>query len=114
MSRTLQVQDPVQLFSWECRKRLVNCTFEQYIPCHLHAVCSCDHLIPQEEGAESDDTRELRAIAGRTLCRAAWQGIHRARGLCHLRPLGDRGYPRSASSCSRVDHAGTLSTLMLP
>jgi hypothetical protein len=47
------------------------CTFEQYITCHRHAACACAHLTPHGEGAESDDTGELRALAGRTLCRAA-------------------------------------------
>jgi hypothetical protein len=48
------------------------------------------------------------------LCAVLHGKGYTVREVCHLRPLGDRGCPRSTSSCSRVDHAGTLSTLMLP
>ena len=77
------------------RKTLAHCTFEQYSSCQRHAACTCDHLPLHWEGTQSDDTRELRALDGRTLCRPAWQRMHRARGRCHLRPRGTGGGPRS-------------------
>ena len=77
------------------RKTLVYYTFEQYSFCHRHAACVRDHLPPHWEGAESDDTRELRALDGRTLCRTAWQRMHCARGRGHLRPHGAGGDLRS-------------------
>ena len=85
-------------------KRLAYCTFEQYSSCQRHAACACDHLPPHWEGAESDDTRQLRALDGRTLCPTAWQRMHRAQGRCHLCPLGAGGGPRSWSLLQQGGH----------